>query len=69
MLTNLTKNSTSKHLLSDKNLYRFENELLNYSGIPRKDINIKMVKVDEFEGKDVFMRTFIYGNEGTSLKK
>ena len=62
MWHNLTKNSTSKHLLSDQNLYKFENELLGYSGIPREEITVKMVKVDEFDGKDVFMRTFIFGN-------
>ena len=69
MWSNLTKNSTSKHLLSDQNLYRFESELLGYSGLTKDEITVKMVKVDEFDGKDVFMRTFIFGNEGTSLKK
>ena len=69
MWSNLTKNSTSKHLLSDQNLYRFESELIGYSGLLKDEITVKMVKVDEFDKKDVCMRTFIFGNEGTSLKK
>ena len=69
MWNNLTKTSTSKHVLSDQNLFRCESELLKYSGVPMSEINIKMVKVDEFEGKGVFKRTFIFGHEGTSLNK
>ena len=69
MWNNLTKNSTSKHILSDHNLYRCENELLKYSGIPLSEISIKMVKLDEFDGEGVFKRTFIFGHEGTSLNK
>ena len=68
VVQNLKKESTSKYILSDKNLYLLENDVLELSSLPRNKIIVKNIKVGEWlnpktkEIENVNCRTFICGN-------
>jgi hypothetical protein len=68
VVQNLQKESTSKYILSDKNLFQLENAVLELSSIDRNKILVKNIKVGEWlnpktnEVENVCCRTFIYGN-------
>ena len=57
------KCSSSEFDLTDENLYAAEAEVLKFSGLPQNQIELKNVKVGEFDGKDVCMRTIICGDQ------
>ena len=44
----VTKKSTSKFVISDRNFYKLEINLLEQSGIPPEQIVIKDIKVGEY---------------------
>lgn len=56
-ISTLTTKSTSKYLLSDSNLYRREREVLEFAGIPMNFIQSLNVRVDDYDGKPVYIRT------------
>ena len=74
-MQDLKKESTSKFILSDKNLYLLENDVLELSSIPRNKIIVKNIKVGEWlnpktkETESVCCRTYICGNSGPSINK
>ena len=73
--TDLRKESTSKYILSDKNLFQLESELLNFANIPREEIIIKNIKVGDWLNpktktlEDIYTRSFICGHTTKSLNK
>jgi cephalosporin-C deacetylase-like acetyl esterase len=58
-MENLTKKVRSKYILSDSNLYKFEKAVLMQSGVESKNIQALNIKVDEFEGSPVNVRTIV----------
>jgi pimeloyl-ACP methyl ester carboxylesterase len=64
--SNLTKKSTSKFIVNDKNLFKQEREVLEYSGV--QGIKSKNVQVDEFEGKPVCIRTHMINIQDVNTK-
>jgi hypothetical protein len=60
---NLLEKSTSKYILNEKNYQLLETNLLEYSGIPLKDIKQRSIEVDSYQGKPVTVRTIIIGDK------
>ena len=59
----LTRRSTSKHIISEKNLFRFEQNLLEFSNLADGELVTRNVQVGAFDDKPVYMRTFIFGHD------
>jgi hypothetical protein len=67
-ISTLTTKSTSKYLLSDSNLYRQEREVLEFAGIPMNFIQSLNVRVDNYDGKPVYIRTQLIDVRSSSEK-
>jgi hypothetical protein len=48
IVKDLKKESTSRYILSDKNLYLLESDVLELAVIPRNQIIVKNIKVGEW---------------------
>ena len=55
--------STSKFILNEKNYQLLESNLLEYSGIPKKDIKQRNILVDTYHDMPVYVRTIIVGEK------
>jgi pimeloyl-ACP methyl ester carboxylesterase len=65
----LSKKSTSKFILSDKNLYRLERKVLSLSGLPKEDIkSISVIVGTEQNGDNVTMRCNVVGPSNFGIK-
>ena len=62
----LTKPSTSKYIINDKNLAKLEMNLLSYSGIPREKLQYYNVPVGKYEGEIIYMRTLVVDNTNSA---
>ena len=58
----LTRQSTSKFILNDKNFYRLEKNLVSFSGMPTEFIKIINVKVGTFQNETVYIKTIAVGS-------
>lgn len=64
-MDNLLKPSTSKYVLSDKNMFRSEKHVLELSCTPIKTFN---VQVGEHSGSPVYMRTHVLNKQNWKKK-
>ena len=50
---------SKKHKLTKENLEKAEERLLDHNGLGREEYLVKDVKVSEFQGEDVCIRTIV----------
>ena len=55
-------NFNPKYELTDENFRKCEFDVLTLAGIPMDQIQFKNVKVGEYNGKSIFIRTIICGD-------
>lgn len=68
-VSNLTKENNSYFVINDKNLYRTQRKVLQFSGLDiDKDIKFYEVKVGEHAGADVTMHSLVIGAEDYGKK-
>jgi cephalosporin-C deacetylase-like acetyl esterase len=59
---NLLEKSTSKYILNTKNYEYLESNLLEFSGLSKKEIRQKNVLVGTYHNEPIYTRTIIIGN-------
>lgn len=54
-LTNITQESTSNFVISDRKLYKLANKMMTFSGLEKSEYVFKQIEIDTHNGEQVWI--------------